>query len=316
MDIEYLLFLQRIRESLGWFGEDFFELISNLAASMLAILIVGVIYWSANKKLGTQIGLAFSTGTFVTGILKNIFCVYRPWLRDVRIQPSVQAIEGASGYSFPSGHSQIGVNVYGTAATYAKKKLLKIFLIILVFLIAFSRNMLGVHTPQDVITGLIIGYITMLTAGMLLTLMEKGKNYDLIILFSSVLVVVITLIYISLKSYPIDYIDGVLLADPAEKIADCFGVAGITLGTIFGIVLERRFVHFTMEIGIITRILRSVIGAVFVIITAVGTKQLADIADRRIAAFTVTFSVFIVVTFIWPAIFNFIEHKINNKKGV
>ena len=37
--------------------------------------------------------------------MKRAFHVDRPWIKDGRIQPVEASLEGAGGYSFPSGHT-------------------------------------------------------------------------------------------------------------------------------------------------------------------------------------------------------------------
>ena len=95
------------------------------------------------------------------GLLKVTACVYRPWIRDPRIIPDVDAQAAATGYSFPSGHSMNAAALYGGAAIRKElSKALRITMVIIMVLIAFSRNFLGVHTPQDVLIGMGAGSLS------------------------------------------------------------------------------------------------------------------------------------------------------------
>lgn len=174
----------------------------------------------------------------------------------------------AGGYSFPSGHSQIGVNLYGTSALYTKNKIGKAVLWVIVLLIAFSRNVLGVHTPQDVFVGLLIGFLSLYLSVWLMDWIEKEKNNDLIFLGVSLVVISAVMVYLTMKSYPMDYVDGVLMVDPEEMIAGCYGVAGISLGTLSGWILERRLIDFSMDVSVANKVLRAVFGTVVVIAAA------------------------------------------------
>lgn len=91
-------------------------------------------------------------------ILKLIFSRQRPL--------SYMLID-ESGYSFPSGHSMVGIAFYGMII-YITYKLIKkvwlrriftISLAVLITLIGFSRIYLGVHYPSDVIAGFAFGYM-------------------------------------------------------------------------------------------------------------------------------------------------------------
>lgn len=70
------------------------------------------------------------------------------------LDPDFQIVEAAradaTGYSFPSGHTQ---NIVGTTASiFASRKetWVRIVCIVLMVLVPFSRMYLGVHTPLDV----------------------------------------------------------------------------------------------------------------------------------------------------------------------
>ena len=61
----------------------------------------------------------------------------------------------ATGYSFPSGHTMSGTSTYGTTIAMQRKKRkgAAVFCGVMIALTGFSRNFLGVHTPQDVVVG-------------------------------------------------------------------------------------------------------------------------------------------------------------------
>ncbi|MBO5535524.1 MAG: phosphatase PAP2 family protein [Clostridia bacterium] len=63
------------------------------------------------------------------------------------------------GYSYPSGHSVTAATLYGSMAVCARKMMrwISVLCVILILLTGFSRNYLGVHTPQDVLVGLTEG---------------------------------------------------------------------------------------------------------------------------------------------------------------
>ena len=152
MDIDYLLFLQNLREATGGFLDGAFELITKLGEASIATLLVALIYWCVNKREGIFLMLTFYYNRVINAFIKITACVYRPWIRDPRVTPVEAALEDATGYSFPSGHSANATSVFGGLALNRKyHKAFRIGMIALILLVAFSRNYLGVHTPQDVI---------------------------------------------------------------------------------------------------------------------------------------------------------------------
>jgi hypothetical protein len=65
--------------------------------------------------------------------------------------------ETATGFSFPSGHTQSFATWSTLFAIKLKKKWLSILVSVLIALVAFSRLYLGVHYPSDVIVGAAFG---------------------------------------------------------------------------------------------------------------------------------------------------------------
>ncbi len=110
--------------------------------------------------------------------LKLTFCVYRPWVRCGDIKP----LESASGYSFPSGHSVTAASNYGTLIErYRKRRAFCILMAALIVLTMFSRNYIGVHTPQDVCVGALLGILVVIGGSFLWRLLEDHPKWDFLI---------------------------------------------------------------------------------------------------------------------------------------
>ena len=116
-----------------------------------ALVIMALIYWCVSREFGSYFLMGWSGNRLANGMLKVTVCAYRPWIRDARVVPYGDAITTATGYSFPSGHTMNAATVFGGGAVRRDlPRLLRVMLGILVLLVAFSCNYLGVHTPQDV----------------------------------------------------------------------------------------------------------------------------------------------------------------------
>ena len=107
--------------------------------------------------------------------MKLTACVYRPWIRDARVVPAGDAITTATGYSFPSGHTTTAGPIYGGMAVSGRKRVkpVAVFCVIMVALTAFSRNYLGVHTPQDVLVGLVESVLALWAAAVLFRYLDQ-----------------------------------------------------------------------------------------------------------------------------------------------
>ena len=269
MDIEYLLWLQKFRESTGGALDGFFTLISDIVLSVAIYIVIAMIYWCVNKKVGIMFAMNIALGNFVTQILKNTFCVLRPWIKDARIVPAGDAIETATGYSFPSGHTQVAVSEFGSLAVWQKKsKIIVSICGVMVFLVMLSRNYLGVHTPQDVIASFIITVGVIAMNLFLLSWVEKGKNRDIIFFSVGMAICIGAFLYNVLKPYPMDMSsDGKLLVDSSEMIIEGGVGIGCATGFLLGWFIDRRFVKYEVPNTLKRKIWVFLVGAVLTVIT-------------------------------------------------
>ena len=314
MDISILLALQQLRQSLPSFIETFFVMLSYIGDGPGLVALVLIVYWCVDKRAGQFSFIAFGAGNFVNQLLKNIVCVYRPWIRDSAVVPSEKAISGAAGYSFPSGHTTGTTTSLGSFAWVARGKHLWIVIVcvVVIVLMMFARLFLGVHTPQDVIVGLLIGIVMIALTQLFLNWMDRwdammpGHNKDLIVAAIVIVVSIASVAFVMLKTYPMDYVNGELLVDPVTMQKGSFEAAGIMIGMAIAWVLERRLVDFTTEgIDMRTRLIRFGIGVVLV-----GIAYLAcDFIFKAILPYNWAklFALLIVVIvgiFVAPFVFN------------
>ena len=125
-----MLFFQSIRVPVG----DFIaKAITYCGDAPVAILVLLLVYWCVDKRLGFAFGGTLLPANFSMNILKVIFRVPRPW---VQYPDELECIlpSTATGYSFPSGHSTTSGALWGTAYKFSQKQWLKILSIILIIL--------------------------------------------------------------------------------------------------------------------------------------------------------------------------------------
>ena len=84
MDIQYLLWLQELKQALPSSVEQFFVIVSAIAASSALIVIPCVLYWCLDKRSGALALLAYGFSWLCNQLIKNTVCCYRPWIRDSR----------------------------------------------------------------------------------------------------------------------------------------------------------------------------------------------------------------------------------------
>ena len=308
MDIDYLLFLQRIRESYGAAWVDFFQFVTDVS-HIYMMPILCFIYWSLRKEDGKYAFWTVGLCGVLNSLIKMIACVYRPWIRDPAIVPPPEAKAGATGYSFPSGHTSNATAWLGMLGIrHFRQKSIFLGSFFLIALIAFSRNFLGVHTPQDVCVGFLVGLFGIGVTFLLLGWEKKAPNRDLILLAGAIAAVAGFLLYISFKSYPLDYVEGKLLVDPAVMALDSWKNSGILLGVVLGWILEKRFLNFAIPSSSLIRIARFFPGIVIVFLLKNQWRPiLLGATGDQWGNLLTFFLMFFWVMFLYPLIFTGIE---------
>ena len=251
IDLNYLLWLQDIRNAAGGVFDELFNGLSKFAVEIMPLLPF-LIFWGVSRTWGYRFMLTHTFGELLNGVIKLTVCAYRPWIRSDKIVPAGDSKTAATGYSFPSGHSLSAGTTYGTAAvaTWKKKRWVAVLCVVLILLTGFSRNFLGVHTPQDVIVGISESIVVIFLIGLLMKWMEGHPKRADVMTIVGVVLVICSLLYITQKPYPMDYdADGKLLVDPKSMMNDSFKACGAALGLLIGSYVERHYVHFRVPKG-------------------------------------------------------------------
>ncbi len=266
IDIQYLLLLQNLRNATGGIFDEFFNGLSKIDVDIM-FLLPFVIFWCVDRKWGYRFMTWYTGAELLNGIIKLTVCAYRPWIRSDLIEPAGDSKVAATGYSFPSGHTTLATLVYGGPAVWQwnKRRWVSIICIILLVLTAFSRNFLGVHTPQDVVVGFGATAILMYIIAKLQDKLEGNEKMLDYLTIAGVVLVIAVLIYITVKPYPMDYIDGELIVDPQKMMKDTFKSAGMFLGFVLGSYVERHKIHYVIPEGAKNLPIITFIGAVIVL---------------------------------------------------
>ncbi|MBO5976406.1 MAG: hypothetical protein J6P94_04450, partial [Oscillospiraceae bacterium] len=115
--MQFLYLLESIRNPVL---DAFFSAITYLGDEIAFLVLAIVIYWCVNKSHGLYIMLAGLGGTLINQLLKLSFRIPRPWVKDPSFTIVESAREAATGYSFPSGHTQQVTTTMGGIARFSK----------------------------------------------------------------------------------------------------------------------------------------------------------------------------------------------------
>ena len=213
-----------------------FLLLTEFGAETIQLPLIAFLYWCGKKRIAILIGISFFSGMVVNQLLKITFCVQRPFLRFENLAAVAEALPGASGFSFPSGHTAGAISVYGMIAMLTEKRCLKIVMVSLIAAVGISRLYLGVHTPTDVLAAIVIGTLILIAvriASRSLAANPALKNRFLLLGFALLLV---GALYALMKPYP-EGTGAFLRSDVMKTI-------GAALGGLIGFRVEESKLRF------------------------------------------------------------------------
>lgn len=231
------------------FWDSFFEAFTFLGYQTAVVVVICALYWAIDKDLATRVGLGFFfSGLLVQG-LKITFRVPRPWVMDPEFLPVGDSMREATGYSFPSGHTQAATSLWMPLGLVSRKWGLRILFFLIALGVAFSRLYLGVHTPLDVGVALALsGGIALVVHFLWDRLRERRGMISWIMLAFALFVMVYALILWKTGVITEEYADGACKA------------ASVGMGFALGLWLEGRFVNFKVEGPWYIRLLRVPVG--------------------------------------------------------
>ena len=317
LDIQYLLFLQDFRNSINDAWTPFMEFVSTFATRYL-ILAVLFIYWAVDKRSGLYAIASMCLTLAVNQLIKLTACVYRPWIRDPRIVPAGDSITSATGYSFPSGHTATAAPQFGgMAATCDRKnRLFPVICILGTMLIGFSRNYLGVHTPQDVFVAICESVLCLIVMHKIFTYIELHPEKEDLFLLAGILFGAVSLVYITFKPYPMTYVDGKLLVDPQKMMNDGYGDIAFLIAFCIGRYIERRWIRFEPTgINMPGILLWALGGVIFVLLNNNIGKPLDTLLGSHWGHFARRMITILYYTALYPLIIKLVMKRIGASYG-
>lgn len=150
-EMDILKFLEGMRND---FLNTLFEFITVFGEETLLVFLIVTLWFAFDKKFAQKLLFITMASMSVNGVIKNIAQVPRPFASG---EVTCVRPETATGYSFPSGHTQNFTTWTSLTAMQLKKKWFTAMVTILILLVAFSRVYLGAHYPSDVVVSVVIG---------------------------------------------------------------------------------------------------------------------------------------------------------------
>lgn len=305
--MDFLYLLEKIRVP----GLNEFMLTVTHLGSETAFLVVALIlFWCVDKRRGYYVlGVGFY-GTIFNQFLKLACRVPRPWVLDENFTILEDARAGATGYSFPSGHTQNSVGTFGSIACTAKKPIVRILSIAVCVLVPFSRMYVGVHTPADVLVASFMA-VALIFLVKPIVYRNNGKWIP-VMLGAGVIASLAFLAYVELWPFPADI-------DPhnlESGVKNAYTLMGAMSGMTLVWILDEKKLHFKVEASLPGQILKVLIGLILVLVVKEGARIPLDafFGGHMIGRAVRYFLIVIVAGILWPISFPLFAHIGNKEK--
>ena len=298
--MSFLYLLESVRNPIF---DAFFSAITLLGEETLFMVVGMIFFWCIDKYQGYYLLSTGFLGTVINQFLKMSFKIPRPWVQDPNFTIVESAREAATGYSFPSGHTQTSVGLFGGVARWNKGIVLRILAICACVLVPLSRMYLGVHTPYDVGASVIIALLLIFVAYPLFKKAEKSPKVMYALLSALTLITFVYLLFATLYPFSADTDAHNLLS--AQK--NGYTLLGCALGLLTVYTLDLKYINFSTKAVWWVQIIKIVGGLALVLLVKEALRSPIDaIFGGHLAARAVRYFLMVLVGgAVWPLTFKY-----------
>ena len=299
-------------ELLYWFEsirnpvlDVFMSLVTHLGEETFFMVGALFVFWCLDKRRGYYLLSVGFVGTLINQWIKIVARVPRSWVKDPNFTIVESARAEATGYSFPSGHTQTAVGFFGGAARYTRRVWVRVVCIVLLVLVPLSRMYLGVHTPADVGVSFVIAAVLVFALYPLMesTLWFPNRLYVILgVMFGFSLAFVG---FMEFFPFPAD-IDAVNLA---SAMKNGYSMAGAVGGMLVVSIVDNRLIQFPTRAAWWGQAVKMAGGLALVVLvkTLLKAPLLTVFGGHDIANAVRYFLMVLAAGCVWPLTFRFFE---------
>ena len=286
----------------------FMLFITHFGEETAFLVVALVLFWCVDKYKGYYILSVGFLGTIANQFMKLWFRVPRPWVLDENFTILEQAREAASGYSFPSGHSQNAVGTFGAIAYTTKDRWVRSAALAIAVLAPFSRMYIGVHTPLDVLiaSAMAIALILILKP---VVFGSNRKGIPVLLVVMSACAVGF-LCFAEFYAFPEDI-------DPhnlASGIQNAYTLFGALIGLLIVYIVDEKWLHFPTKAVWWGQVLKILVGLILVLAVKSGLKTPLNMLFGESVGRAVRYCLIIIMAgIVWPFSFKLFA-KLENRE--
>lgn len=242
--------------------------VTHLGEEAFFMVLALAMFWCIDKRRGYYLLLTGFAGTLINQALKITFCIPRPWALDPEFQIVESARAEATGFSFPSGHTQNAVGTFGGIAYTSKKLWVRVVCIVIALAVAFSRLYLGVHTPLDVCTSLLAAAVLVFALYPIVEEAKRRPGYMLRVWCVMLIPAVLFLLY------AVHVRNGAAgeLTNFDSAVKNGWRMLGCTVGVIATVWVDEHFTRFETQAVWWAQLLKLAGGLALVVAVKAGLK--------------------------------------------
>ena len=281
--------------------DQIMSLITHIGEEAVFLVAALLIFWCVDKYRGYYLMAVGFVGTILNQFLKLVFRIPRPWVKDPNFTIVESAREAATGYSFPSGHTQNVVGTFAAISVTTRHNWLRAAAWIPVILVPISRMYLGVHTPLDVGVSFVLALVLVFLLRPLFEDADRNPGRLYLILLVMAAVALAYVLFVEFFPFPADI-------DPdnyAEGVKNAYSLFGAVLGVNVAHFVDDRWLRFETAAPLGGQALKLILGFALVLAVKEGLKPLLRVLfDGHLAANGVRYFVVVLVAgCLWPAAF-------------
>ena len=301
--LPFLTFLENLRAP--WL-EKVFLVLTRFGSEMAMIAVVVLLLWCVDKRRGYYALFVCLFGTVISQVLKMLCMIPRPWMLDPeKVHPAQGALSDARDYSFPSGHAQNAVGLYGAVAATSRRKGVRVACVCLMVLVPLSRMVLGVHTPLDIAFG---AFMSALLLALFWFWYRSGDDRSTSILLGAGAVFCFAaVLFVSVYRWG-DAADQTLLEEGRSNL---WAMAGAMSGLWIAHEVDRRHTHYPTQAVWYGQIVKLVVGMALIFGLRTVLKPILG-TSGPMTALRYFLMIGLVTTF-WPMTFSSLSKL--GKKG-